>query len=534
MKFNNLVYYIVCVILFIFSNQGFTQIIETHEFGETTTQWYVYSDGKTWEFTSENNMNIESIEVKSVLASTGGTFHIEVKIQDNVVAEWDQYVNETQFTPYYNTKYISYALHEGDNIVFKIYGNSSTTYTGAISGINYLKLTGEEGDAYDILFTPLSDLNDARYGAGYTSDGDNIYSVCGGLGEYPWKSSSVEKYDITYNIWTEFATDLIPRRYSSAEYVESQNKIYIFNGDTYADNSYTDTVEIVDITTGEISYSATNPYPVEYGGSAVWNDKIYLFGGSNGSVNSDRLYEFDPAINTWTRLPDMPEAKQTNGEIIDGVLYVFGGYYGTTSKRIDSYDIANSTWSYIDDMPEGISAHAITKSDNNIWIVGSYDNIQLLAIYNVETNDFIQLSSNMVGRRHAGTCIAQDNLYVFGGNQSSSGLVISSLQYADVSDLSGIFNAVNNELGDYSIVSYNYPNPFNEITSIYFSLNKPCDITIEIYDTHGRKIETLLNKFLIKGQHEVQFNGEHLSCGIYFYKIQTGDHSTVKKMLLLK
>ena len=527
----NLTYPLILFILFVSASQVFAQIVETHEFGETSVQWYVYSDGKTWEFTADNNMNIETIEVKSVLASTGGTFHIEVRIQDNIVAEWDQYVNDTQFTPYYHTKYVSYSLHEGDIIVYKIYGNSSSTSTGLISGINYVKLTGEESAGYDILFTPLSDMNDARYGAGYTFDGNNIYSICGGLGEYPWKSTSVERYNITDDTWTEFVTGLIPRRYCSAEYVSSQNKIYIFNGDTYTNTTYTDTVEIVNVQTGELSYSEPNPYPVEYGGSAVWNDKIYLFGGGNSSGYSNRLYEFDPLTNNWTSLPDMPEAKQTNGEIIDGILYVFGGYSGSVSKRIDAYDIQNSTWTYKGDLPIGISTHATAKSDKNIWIIGSYDNIRFLAVYDTETNNLTQLSSNMIGRRHSGARVVEDNLYIFGGNQSSSESVLSSLEYADISD---VINTVDDYKDNQVIIFYNYPNPFNQSTSINFSLLKAGHISIKVFDQLGREVKILLNEYMIAGEHRVQFNGSNLSSGIYFYKIQTGEFSDVKKMLLLK
>ncbi len=200
-------------------------------------------------------------------------------------------------------------------------------------------------------------------------------------------------------------------------------------------------MEIVNVQTGELSYSATNPYPVEYGGSAVWNEKIYLFGGSNSNGYSNRLYEFDPLTNNWTRLPDMPEAKQTNGEIINGVLFVFGGYSGSTSKRIDAYNIQNSSWSYLGDMPAGISTHATAKSGKYIWTVGSYDNIKHLAVYDTETNNYTQLSSNMIGRRHSGARVVGNNLYIFGGNQSGNESILNSLEYADISNM---INAVKN------------------------------------------------------------------------------------------
>ncbi len=383
---------------------------------------------------------------------------------------------------------------------------------------------------YDLLFTSLADMNYAKYGAGYTFDGNYIYSICGGLGELPWISTSVERFNLGNNSWTEFVTDLIPRRYCSAEYVASQKKIYIFNGDTYTNTSYTDTVEIVDVQTGDLSYSATNPYPVENGGSAVWHDKVYLFGGSNSNGFSNRLYEFDPLTSNWTRLPDMPEAKQTNGEIINGVLYVFGGYSGSVSKRIDAYNIQNSTWSYLGDMPVGISAHATTKSGENIFIVGSYDDIKFLAVYKTETNNFTQLSSNMIGRRHAGASVVRDNLYIFGGNQPST--VLKSLEYSDI--IVSVREQMNNESPKEYALSQNYPNPFNPSTTIHYSIPEQSNVTLEIFDILGRRVKILVDEHKNAGNYKIEFKSQNLSGGIYFYRIKAGEFSDMKKMLLLK
>jgi hypothetical protein len=80
----------------------------------------------------------------------------------------------------------------------------------------------------------------------------------------------------------------------------------------------------------------------------------------------------------------------------------------------------------------------------------------------------------------------------------------------------------------------NYPNPFNPSTQISFNLPKPEFVTLEIYNTLGQKIETLLNKAMKAGQHEVEFNAQNLSSGIYFYRIEAGEFQDVKKMVLLR
>jgi hypothetical protein len=124
---------------------AFGQIVETHEFGTLNTQYYIYSDGKEFSFVAQNTMAVNTVDVKSVLASNiPATFHIEVRIEDSLIAKWDQVVNRiSQYAPYYHTKKVAYSLRLGDTIVYKIYGNSFWTPEGGLLGINYVKLTGE-------------------------------------------------------------------------------------------------------------------------------------------------------------------------------------------------------------------------------------------------------------------------------------------------------------------------------------------------------------------------------------------------------
>ena len=387
---------------------------------------------------------------------------------------------------------------------------------------------------YDILFNPLANMETARYGLASITDGTYIYSICGGIYETPGKLTNIEKYDPAFNTWTEFVTGLIPRRYCSAEYLSSQNKIYIFNGDTHTATTYTDTVEIVDVATGNLTYSATHPYPTEYSGSAIWNNKIYVFGGSNSDGYSNRLYEFEPVTQTWTRLPDMPEAKQTDGEIVNGILYVFGGYNGNASTRIDAYDIQSGTWTLMYEMPVGISAHKTAVSGKYIWLIGSYDNLQSLAVYNTETNEFTRLHSNMTGRRHAGAAVMENYLYVFGGNQATGGPALSSLEYADISDYIVSVKEKQNSLPVNCVLYQNYPNPFNPGTTIQFSLPHTSFVTLKVYNILGEEVSTLVAEKLSAGNYHVEWDASGFVSGVYYYRLKTEQFVETRKLILLK
>jgi len=84
-----------------------------------------------------------------------------------------------------------------------------------------------------------------------------------------------------------------------------------------------------------------------------------------------------------------------------------------------------------------------------------------------------------------------------------------------------------------------FPNPFNPVTTIGYSLSHGEHINLGIYDLKGRKIKTLINGKQSSGYYEVKWNatndlGEAVSGGVYLYKIQVGQISETKKIILLK
>lgn len=86
---------------------------------------------------------------------------------------------------------------------------------------------------------------------------------------------------------------------------------------------------------------------------------------------------------------------------------------------------------------------------------------------------------------------------------------------------------------DYKL-QQNYPNPFNPSTTIRYSLKKPGEVKIVIYDILGRRVQNLVDKVQQAGRYEVKFNASHLATGVYFYRIIANDFIDVKKMMLLK
>ncbi len=89
-------------------------------------------------------------------------------------------------------------------------------------------------------------------------------------------------------------------------------------------------------------------------------------------------------------------------------------------------------------------------------------------------------------------------------------------------------------------VYQNYPNPFNPSTVISYQLPAGGHVSLKVYDILGNEVATLVDKEESAGNHQVVFNalndakGRQLSSGIYFYRLQAGSYTTVRKMMLLK
>jgi hypothetical protein len=94
-------------------------------------------------------------------------------------------------------------------------------------------------------------------------------------------------------------------------------------------------------------------------------------------------------------------------------------------------------------------------------------------------------------------------------------------------------NSNNETPKDYSL-SQNFPNPFNPVTKINFALPKQGFVTLKIYDIVGREVQTLVSEMKQAGYYSIDFSGSSLSSGVYFYKIQTDDFVSVKRMVLIK
>lgn len=105
---------------------------------------------------------------------------------------------------------------------------------------------------------------------------------------------------------------------------------------------------------------------------------------------------------------------------------------------------------------------------------------------------------------------------------------------ADTTSVSDVEIVNNNSLINDFKLFQNYPNPFNPNTVISWQSPVGSHQTLKVYDVLGNEVATLLNDYNEAGSYEINFDASGLPSGIYIYRLQAGDFTEAKRMILLK
>ena len=80
----------------------------------------------------------------------------------------------------------------------------------------------------------------------------------------------------------------------------------------------------------------------------------------------------------------------------------------------------------------------------------------------------------------------------------------------------------------------NFPNPFNLVTVIRFSIKEAASVKLCIYDGLGRIVCTLVDQKMDRGRYEVSLDATGMASGVYMYSLQAGKSMEIKKLVMLK
>jgi hypothetical protein len=236
---------------------------------------------------------------------------------------------------------------------------------------------------------------------------------------------------------------------------------------------------------------------------------------------------------------------------------VYAGTYNGVYHSIDN----GATWDHF-----GLADHMIYSlflNGTNLY-AGAYDTLFMSA--NNDTN-WVSVRNDM----GYGTCrslaasgsklfAATENSVYYSTNNAANWNIIDSALFSEkvvlalavtdtmifagaensgvwqrtISDITTSVNAYSAETPNGFYLQQNYPNPFNPSTVIGYRLLVNGFVTLKVYNILGKEVATLVNETKNAGSYQVTFNAGKLASGVYFYKLQAGAFTNVKKLLLMK
>lgn len=257
---------------------------------------------------------------------------------------------------------------------------------------------------------------------------------------------------------------------------------------------------------------------IDFHSVKILDTEHYIITGTESSI-----YTSSNAGTIWDSLSlGMPNPLLTV-EFTDRNTGWVSGCCGMFMKTTDG----GSEWSPEVYLTPGFSINSIDfLNPNTGWIVGD-------AGYILRTTNSGVLWDSLNSLTHSGlysVCfINKDTGFVVG----YSGLILRTANGGgkgyplNVKQMSAEFPE------KYSLAQ-NFPNPFNPVTVILYSLRKNSFVNLKVFDLTGKEVAELVNKKQNSGTYKVDFNGEGLSSGIYFYVFTSDSYSDTKKMILLR
>jgi hypothetical protein len=368
-------------------------------------------------------------------------------------------------------------------------------------------------------------------------------------------TAMVDVFDFKTMTWDTVAPLNTPRVYATA--VALDDSIYVMGG--VDDRGIVlRSVEVYDQMSKEWHYASHMLLAREGAASVVYGDSIFVFGGGGNFNNLQHTVEvYSPATGAWDSVIALLYGRAFHHVVKRGrYIYVFGGIgsiLGTVVgpiRFIERYDPAEGSAqiALLWDEPRAFF-ETVDRNDSVFAISGYgstsedeyYGDVYLLDFHvsGFETQDKLKISLDTARAGFVADTGNDGKIYLFGGySPEYKGGTVPVPSVDIIEPTVSAFNAVvqNNgdEPQDFSL-SQNYPNPFNPTTTIEFQVPLPGSrVRLEVFNTLGQKVSTLVDRFVNSGKNSVVFAGENLPSGAYIYTLQIGNGIIYRKMVLVK
>ena len=375
---------------------------------------------------------------------------------------------------------------------------------------------------------------------GFTANGVELSTQAARENFYPkiaFNSTSLELY--TY--WMETDSNQNQRGLYGQKLDAEGNRLWTDNGKTIVEISATGIIPIAArqadddvIVCFEEASGAMDSFikatRLDADGEFVWDeDFVTLCSVASSKVHSEASnFAYNQIICTWE------DDRNGGNDIFAQNINMDGTLGGGTTVFISSFTVT-----FFD---ENVYLNWRTEFEiNNFgWYVyrSNIENFAQAELLNLELilgqgttsqptdYEFIDDGDLISGETYWYWLEAVDNV----GSTSIFGPISITIPGADIDD---------NEIiaGNYCLT--NYPNPFNPITNISYSIKETGNVIIEVYNFRGQLVKTLINEVKETGEHTTSWNGtdnsnKPVSSGVYLYKMKSGNYISTKKMILMK
>jgi YVTN family beta-propeller protein len=332
------------------------------------------------------------------------------------------------------------------------------------------------------------------------------------------------------------------------------NRVYVSN---YNDNS----ISVVNTTTNTLvttipscggGFIAVNTNTNKIYSTLSGGNKVNVIDGSTNTVTTtvnvgNNTEGID--VNTTTNRVYVANRDDNSVSIIDGSTnivigspvtvgtYPVGLAVNPVTNRIYTTNEGNYTVSSINanlTLPVELSsftAKAIPTAVQLIWTTATEKNN---AGFSIERSSDAKTFATIGFLKGFGTT-TEPKTYNF-TDRNASGKVTYRLKQIDFDGKYEYSKTVEAEAATPKAFSLeqNYPNPFNPTTNVGYVIPLTSAVTLRVYDVLGREVATLVNTTQSAGRYEVAFEASKFASGVYFYRLQAGNFSEMKKMLLVK
>ncbi|HZW39772.1 MAG TPA: T9SS type A sorting domain-containing protein [Ignavibacteriaceae bacterium] len=271
-------------------------------------------------------------------------------------------------------------------------------------------------------------------------------------------------------------------------------------------------------------------------GGTNWNT-------STGIIGSGTIYSIIGASNVWYYERGLSIYGTTNDGALWTSVYTTAG--GTQILDLKQARNGTTAWASTDggtivkgtniSLPVELTSFTASANENNVvlnWVTKTEINNKG---FEVERKD-AQGNSVTVGYINGNGTTTEEHSYSFIDSKVSDGKYsyrIKQLDYDGKFNYSEYIEVTVITPAQFALLQ-NYPNPFNPSTKIVFNVPQAGNVKLAVFNLLGQEVSTLVNEFRAAGTYEINFDASNLTSGSYFYKIEAGQYSSIKKMMLTK